>query len=180
MRNKRDLWILGTTSLSITIVLFVAIGVGTRHQQVKKLEADVFHGRNEKVWQLVLTTDVLDHEPNLNALLLAAVLHCDSATVQTLINKGVKVNSRTANTEKKAGGTPTDLPALDWAVMLRRADMVEVLLRNDADVNLKTDGRTAIDHLKEVPLIIRGKRVGTDAQIAHLLREAQHKATIHQ
>ncbi|BCM89647.1 hypothetical protein IAD21_01494 [Abditibacteriota bacterium] len=179
MKSKRDLWIMGATSLVIAVVLFVAIGVGTRRQQqelVKKLDDDVFHGRNESVQRLVTTTDVLVHERSRIGLFLMAIEHCDAATVQTLIDKGISPNIRVA---KDAENTPTGFTALDVATISRRADIVTVLVRNGADANLKTDGRTAIDLLKLVPPIPGGKRVGNDAQIAHLLREAQRKGSYH-
>ena len=185
MKNKRDLWIMAMTSLLIAIVLFVGIGVGTRRQQqaqVQKLEDDLFHGRSESVRHLVSATDVLSHEPNLGNTLVCGVLYCDPATVQMLIDKGVKVNSRVVSNEKETSATATGFTAMDYAVIHRRADMVEVLLRNGADANLKTYGHSAIELLKNPPNIYieRGaKRVGTDAQIAHLLREAQHKPAVY-
>ncbi len=177
MKIKRDLWILGATSLVIAVVLFIAIGVGTRQQQqemVQKLEDDVFHGRSENVRRLVSTTDVLVHEPHVGGLFLGAVLNCDAATVQTLIDKGVSPNSRVAKDDTEPENAPTGFTALDLAVQFNRVDIVAVLLHNGADANLKTGGLTAIDMLK-YPFNI--KRAGGDAQIAHLLREAQRKGS---
>lgn len=181
MKNKRDLSIMTMTALLIAIVLFVATGVGTRHQQqaqVQKLEDNAFHGYGKNVRQLVSTTDVLAHEPHANNILVSTVLFCDAATVQTLIDKGVDVNSRMSFDDTGRDVIATGLTALDYAVIHRRADMVEVLLNNGASTNLKTDGQTAIDYLKYPP--ISGlTRIGTDAQIAHLLRQSQLKSKLH-
>ena len=149
---------------------------------MEQFEKAIDHRQSEQVKRLVATTDVLSMQKSPGNTLIAAVLFCDTATVQALIDKGVRVNSRVLVNEKETSETASGYTALDYAVIHRRSDMVKMLLRNGADVTLKSYGKVPIDYLKEPPNIYweRGaQRVGTDAHIAHLLREAQLKRSRH-
>lgn len=195
MKSKRDLWLMAAASLLVIGVLSLATLFGIRKQQrdlVQRFEDDLFHGRSEKAKYLIANTDVVhlvsypNQEAYPAATLISGVLYCDPETVHMLISKDIDVNSRLQWNEKETASNATGYTALDYAVIHRRQDMVEVLLRNGADGTVKTAGETALDHLKNPPNIYweRGaKRVGTDAQIAHLLRQAQlqsiGKATAH-
>lgn len=185
MKIKRDLWLVAIASLLVVGVLSLATLFGIRKQQrdlVQRFEDDLFHGRSEEAKYLMNHTDVvrLTAYPNQEAYpggtLISGVLFCDPETVHMLISKGIDVNSRVEDNEKETTSNTSGYTALDYAVIHRRQDMVEVLLRHGADVTLKTYNTTALDLMKLPPNIYweRGaKRIGTDAQIIHLLRQAQ-------
>lgn len=64
-----------------------------------------------------------------NSPLIEAVINGDLAEVKSLLDKGEDIHTIDYN-----GYTP-----LDWAIMADHAEMVELLLKNDADPNYETD-----------------------------------------
>jgi transposase len=102
--------------------------------------------------------------PDPTSCLISAVLYCDPATVQAIIRKGVNVNNK-----NNGGFTP-----LDYAIIHRRSDMVEVLLKNGADASIKKpDGDTVLEAMAKPAH--RFAKHDNDPKIVKLLKEAARK-----
>ena len=103
------------------------------------------------------------HDPTSG--LICAVIYCDPATVQAIISKGISVNGKI-----DSGFTP-----LHYAIIHRRSDMVEVLLKNGADASIKkADGDTALAAMAKPAH--RFARHDNNQKIIHLLQEAEMKS----
>ncbi len=93
--------------------------------------------------------------------LVATLLYNDPSTLQLALDKGVDVNARMEH----------GITALHVAVIFRRADMVNVLLRNGADINAQAAGKTPLDYMAVPPH--RFAQTGQDQQILQMLKQAQ-------
>ncbi len=94
--------------------------------------------------------------------LVDAVIYNDPATVQAIINKGILVN----------GTLEEGVTALHIAVVFRRADMVNILLKNGADASAEVAGMTPLDYMKWPPKT-QFARIGTDEQLIQMLQQAK-------
>ena len=168
MRNRRNIrdayWMLGIGILALALV---AVFVRYRRpiELQNELVAAIDKGQSDEARALLDKGVDPTKMPNPTLGLICAVIYCDTATAQALINKGVNVNGKFS--EHK-------FTALHYAVIHRRSDMVDVLLRNGADVRAKmTDGYTPLMQMSRIPH--RFAKKGQDQAILRLLKQAERK-----
>lgn len=170
MKSKPHLqdtyWILGACLLCLS-VLWLSVIVGSRRRQTdlqNQLAMAIDKGQSAKARELLDNGVDPKKMPN-PAGLISAVVYCDPATVQAMIAKGVEVNGKS-----DAGFT-----ALHYAVIHRRCDMVEVLLKNDANVWIKKPNGDTVLAAMSKPAHKFAKH-DNDQKIILLLQQAERKS----
>ncbi len=169
MKDKREMrdayWMLGIGLLSLALVaMFVHYRRPIELQN--ELGTAIDAGQSLKARELLSSGVDPAKMPNSTPLLISAVLYCDPATVHALINIVVNVNGKFSE--------HTFTP-LHYAVIHRRSDMVDVLLRNGANVRAEmTDGYTPLRQMSRKPH--RFAKTGQDQAILRLLKQAEKTA----
>lgn len=106
-----------------------------RREHIPLLEA-IQLGQND-ICEFLMTNNAKVDYYDGNKMLLKAIIHCSSSVVELVIEK---TNKNIVNESNQNGKTP-----LLEATSMRRIDVMEILLKNGADVNISDyNGRTPL------------------------------------